>query len=137
MVELAFLIAALLDPVQAVLVLAVVLLYRGPQPVLMAAAAAATVAETVTAMAGVHYTWGEMLVPRLAASLAQAAVLWWLVRLIRQGRAGADAAARAAQVPGEATAALGPFSQGSAVHRFAPWHMRAYVRRRMLRLRSR
>lgn len=138
MATLAFLLATLLDPVQAALVLAVVLAYRGPQPILVAAAAAAAVSETVTVVAAVDYTWGEMLVPRLAASLAQAAALCWLVRLVRQGLVGAAGnAQRAAPLRGEATGALGPFSAGSAAHRFAPWHMRAYVRRHMHRLRDR
>jgi hypothetical protein len=132
MAMLAFLLATLVDPVQAALVLAAVLLYRGPQPILVAGAAAAALSETVTVVAAVDYTWGELLVPRLAASLAQAAVLWWLVRLMRQARIGGDAP----QAGGEATAALGSLSAGAAGHRFAPWHMRAYVRRlRRLRIR--
>jgi hypothetical protein len=134
---LAFLLATLLDPVQAALVLAVLLLYRGPQPVLVAGAAAAALSETVTVVAAVDYTWGQLLVPRLAASLAQAAALWWLVRLMRQARAGGDAPQAREPFAGEATAALGSLSAGAAGHRFAPWHMRAYVRRRLRRLRIR
>jgi hypothetical protein len=137
MAMLAFLLATLLDPVQAALVLAAVLLYRGPQPILVAGAAAAALSETVTVMAAVDYTWGELLAPRLAASLAQAAALWWLVRLMRQARAGGDAPQTGEPFAGEATAVLGSLSAGSAGHRFAPWHMRAYVRRRLRRLRMR
>jgi hypothetical protein len=88
-------------------------------------------------MAAVDYTWGELLAPRLAASLAQAAALWWLVRLMRQARAGGDAPQTGEPFAGEATAVLGSLSAGSAGHRFAPWHMRAYVRRRLRRLRMR
>jgi hypothetical protein len=115
MAMLAFLLATLLDPVQAALVLAAVLLYRGPQPILVAGAAAAAVSETVTVMAAVDYTWGELLVPRFAASLVQAAALWWLVRLMRQARPGGDAPqARGGPFAEEATAALRSLSAGSA-----------------------
>jgi hypothetical protein len=137
MAILAFLLATLLDPVQGALVLAAVLLYRGPQPILVAGAAAAAVSETVTVVAAVDYTWGELLVPRLAASLAQAAALWWLAGLMRQTRAAGDAPQAEKPFAGEATAALGSLPAGSAGHRFAPWHMRAYVRRRLRRLRIR
>ena len=88
MAMLEFLLAASLDPVQAALVLAVVLAYRGPLPVLVAAVTAAVASETIMALAGTDYTWGEMLAPRLVSSLAQAAVLCWIVSLVWPGRAG-------------------------------------------------
>jgi hypothetical protein len=136
MAMLAFLLATLLDPVQAALVLAAVLLYRGPQPILVAGAAAAAVSETVTVMAAVDYTWGELLVPRFAASLVQAAALWWLVRLMRQARPGGDApqarGGRSLKRPRRPCDRSQRALQG---HRFAPWHMRAYVRRLLRRLR--
>jgi|SRR5262245_10102326 hypothetical protein len=120
MVMLEFLLAALLDPVQAALVLAIVLAYRGPLPILAAAAAAAVASETIMASAGADYTWGEMLAPRLVSSLAQAAVLCWIVGLAWPGRAGS------ASQPSVARSS-----------RLAPWHVRAFVRRRLVRLRER
>src|SRR5262245_18498572 len=76
MVTVAFLLAAFLDPVQAALVLAVLLLYRGPQPILVAAAAAAVASETVIMLAAADYMWGELIAPRLVASLMQAVLIW-------------------------------------------------------------
>jgi hypothetical protein len=120
MAMLEFLLAALLDPVQAALVLAVVLAYRGPLPVPVAAVAAAVASETIMAVAGADYTWGEMLAPRLASSLAQAAVLCWIVGLVWPARVGSA-----------------PRSSAAHSSRPAPWHMRAFVRRRLVRLRER
>ena len=117
MVLLEFLLAALIDPVQAALVLAVVLAYRGPLPVLVAAVMAAVASETITALAVADYTWGDMMAPRQASSLVQAAVLYGVVGLIWPSRAGGA-------------------PQPSAL-RPAPWHMRAFVRRRLVRLRER
>jgi hypothetical protein len=117
MAMLEFLLAALLDPVQAALVLVLVLAYRGPMPILVAAVTAAVASETITALAASDYAWGEAMVPRLVSSLAQAAVLCWIVSLVWPGRAAPQDATR-------------PF-------RLAPWHMRAFVRRRLLRLRER
>jgi hypothetical protein len=140
MVTLAFLLAAFLDPIQAALVFAILLLYRGPQPILIAAAAAAAVSETVIMLAAVDYTWGELIAPRLVASLMQAVLLAWIVRLLRPSAAGAVARSGAQRLAGNVmnvVAALGSLAAASQAQRLAPWHMRAYVRRRLLRLRSR
>jgi hypothetical protein len=118
MAMLEFLFAALLDPVQAALVLVIVLAYRGPVPVPVAAVAAVVASETITALAAADYTWGEMIVPRLLSSLAQAALLCWLVGLIWSGRAA-------------------PQPHTVRVSRAGSWHMRAFVRRRLMRLRER
>jgi hypothetical protein len=114
MAMLEFLHAALLDPVQAALVLAVVLAYGGPLRLVVAAVAASVVSETIMAIAGADYTWGEMMAPRLVSSLAQAAVLCWIIGAIWPRRAGG--ASRPAT-------------------RLAAWHTRTLVRRRLLRLR--
>jgi hypothetical protein len=130
MAMLEFLLAALLDPVQAALVLAVVLAYRGPLPVLVAGAAAAVASETIMALAGADYTWGEMLAPRLVSSLAQAAVLCWLAGLVWQGLVW-----QGLVWPGRVGSAPRPSDAHSS--RPPPWHMRAFVRRRLVRLRER
>jgi hypothetical protein len=117
MVMLEFLHAALLDPVQAALVLVVVLAYGGPLRLVVAAIAASVISETIMAVAGAGYTWGEMMAPRLVSSLAQAAVLCWIVGAIWPGRAG-DASQQ------QPTTSL-------------TWHVRTYVRRRLPRLRER
>ncbi|MBO0766938.1 MAG: hypothetical protein J2P50_20425, partial [Hyphomicrobiaceae bacterium] len=95
MATLAFVLARLFDPAQAGLVLAVVLAYRGPQPIVVAAAVAAVVSETVTLAAAVDYAWGERLLLRLAACLAQAAALARRVGVIRLARPGAGDGPRA------------------------------------------
>ena len=111
MAMLEFLLAALLDPVQAALVLSVVLVWRGPVRVLVAAVGAAIASETITALAATDYVWGEMMVPRLVSSLAQAVVLWWVVRLVWPGRSA-------------------PHDPAVPSSRLAAWHMRTLVRRR-------
>jgi hypothetical protein len=111
-----FLLAALRDPAQAALVLASVLAYRGPLPVLVSAITATVASETIMALAAADYAWGEMVAPRLVASLAHAVVLCWIVGLIWPRRAA----------PGQQRAP-----------RLAPWHMRAFVRRHLVRLRER
>jgi len=85
---LAFVLAAFLDPVQAGIVLAFVLVHRGPQPIVVAGVVAAVVSETVMALAADGYMWGELIVPRAVSSLMQAAVLCWLIRLIQLARRG-------------------------------------------------
>jgi hypothetical protein len=112
MAMLEFLPAALLDPIQAALVLAVVLVWRGPAPVPIAAVAAAVASETVMALAAADYTWGEMMVPRLVSSLVQAALLCWIVGL-----------------PGSGPGA--PQQRAARSPRLTPWRMRASVRRRL------
>jgi hypothetical protein len=119
MATLEFLLAAILDPVQAALVLVLILAYRGPLPIVVVAAAAAVAAETVVVLAAVDYTWGETLLPRLIASLVQTAVLHSGTRLIWPSRA-VDPAQRRGAEPSR---------------RLSPWHMRAFVRRRLFRLR--
>lgn len=137
MATLAFLVAALLDPVQAALVLALMLAYRGPQPVLVAAAATAAISETVTVMAGIDYSWGEMLAPRLTAALVQAGALWWLMKLVRQALSGARPATSAAQLTSEAPPPSGTFTAEQVGQRSAAWEMRAYIRRHVQRLLTR
>ena len=106
MVTLAFLVAACLDPVQAALVLVVVLAYRGPQPVLVAGAAAALATETVMALAASGYVWGELIAPRLVAALLQAAALVVVVRLVRSAARGHGALGAGRLAQGGASAAL-------------------------------
>ena len=148
MVTLAFLLAAFLDPVQAALVLAILLIYRGPQAVLVAAAVAAAASETAIMLASFDYVWGELIAPRFAASLMQAALLSWIVGSIRPGRAGPHAQWSLRRLASHVIAAIGVGLEAAAgvlasraarfsVQRLAPWHMRAYVKRRLMRLRSR
>jgi hypothetical protein len=118
MVMLEFLLATLLDPAQAALVLAAVLAYRGPLPILVATVTAVVASETIMALAAADYTWGEMAAPRLVSSLAQAAVLCWIVGLIWSRSAA-------------------PLQHAARAPRLTPWHMRAFVRRRLVRLRER
>jgi hypothetical protein len=119
MATLEFLLAAILDPVQAALVLALILAYRGPLPIVVVATAAAVASETVTVLAAADFAWGETLLPRLIASLVQTAVLHSGIRLIWPSRAGGAAQQQGAEPS----------------RRLAPWHMRAFVRRRLSRLR--
>jgi uncharacterized membrane protein YeaQ/YmgE (transglycosylase-associated protein family) len=88
--------ATFLDPVQAGIALAVVLVYRGALPAIVAGVVAAVVSETVLALAAAGYTWGEWFAPRVVSSLLQAAVLCWVVRLVRSMRMGGSTAARGA-----------------------------------------
>src|SRR5687768_825344 len=92
MVTLAFLIAACLDPVQAALVLALVIAYRGPLPIVAAGTAAALITETVMTLAAADYAWGELIAPRLVAALAQAAVAVLAVWAVRGAARSAGAA---------------------------------------------
>jgi hypothetical protein len=135
MATFAFLLAALLDPVQAALVLGIVLVYRGPLPVLAAAAAAAVASETIVVLAAFDYTWGELIVPRFVSALLQAAAICWLVGLVRSIRWGGQATPATPPVPGD-TAGLGSLLAGTERQRLAPWHMRAYVWHRLQRLRE-
>jgi len=140
MVTLTFLLAAFLDPVQAGIVLAAIVFHRGPLPIIVAGVIAAVVSETIMVLAVDDYMWGELIVPRVISSLMQAAVLWWIVRVIRQSLArGSVARADVGPAPGSATARVGSFATGGSLpgSQLAPWHMRAYVRRRMNRLRLR
>ena len=81
METLAFIVAAFLDPLQAGIVLAVLCLYQRPMPILVAALVAVVASETIMAFAGPGYLWGELIIPRLLASLLQASTLYWVVRL--------------------------------------------------------
>jgi hypothetical protein len=137
MATLAFVLAAVLDPVQAGIVLAIILVHRGPHPVVVAGVMAAILSETATVLAADNYMWGELIAPRAASSLMQAAILGWVVRLVRQIRVGGDIAPTGVSPSGgNATASLTAGSLPSA-SRLSPWHMRAYVRRQMEKLRSR
>jgi hypothetical protein len=137
MVTLEFLMAACLDPVQAALVLALVVVYRGPLPTVAAGCAAALIAETVMALAADGYVWGELFAPRLVAALLQAVVAVAAVWAVRQ-------VARSAGVALGLVAPLGVDLHGPAATPaareeppapaaplgLALWHMRAYARRR-------
>jgi hypothetical protein len=145
MVTLEFLVAACLDPVQAALVLALVVAYRGPLPIVAAGGAGALITESVMALAAPGYVWGELLAPRLVAALLQAAVAVLAVWLVR------TAAGRATAAPGAAPgAALGPAErlatdggavtlegpleglEPRAVPRHAmPWQKQSHVSRRI------
>jgi hypothetical protein len=132
---------AFLDPIQAGIVLAVVLVHRGPLPVIVAGAVAALVSETVMALAADAYTWGELVAPRMVSALLQAGVLCWVVRWVRSIRAGIGAAQAGPRgSAGNAAAMLGSLAGGGALPpagRSPPWHVRARMRRRMSRLRFR
>ena len=82
METLAFIVAAFLDPLQAGIVLAVLCLYQRPMPILVAALVAVVASETIMAFAGPGYLWGELIIPRLLASLLQASTLYWVVRFV-------------------------------------------------------
>jgi len=131
-----------LDPLQAGIVLALVLLHRGLLSVIVAGVVAAVVSETVMALAADGYTWGELFAPRMVASLLQGAVLWGVVRLVRSMRIGGSTAARGAGggVAGNAVATLGSLGGGAALPgapHAQPLHARAHLRRRASRLRIR
>jgi hypothetical protein len=84
-----------------------------------------------------EHAWGELIAPRLAASLMQAALLGWIVRLVRHASPGTDTR-NAGRFADAARATMESASVAvSIARRLAPWHMRAYVRRRVERLRSR
>ena len=137
MTTLAFLLAAVLDPIQAALALAILLVYRGPQPIVVTGVTGAVLSETVMALAAADFIWGESITPRLVASLVQAAVLCWIVRLIRSAVAGiADPAAVASDTGSDSTATLRGGAGAHGQH-LAAWHIRGYVRRRIVRLRHR
>ncbi len=109
MATLGFVLAAFLDPVQAGIVLAVVLVHRGALPVIVAGLAAALVSESVMALAADDYAWGELLMPRVVSALMQAAVLWWVVRWARALRSsGSTAPTRAGETAGSAPAGFAP-----------------------------
>jgi uncharacterized membrane protein YeaQ/YmgE (transglycosylase-associated protein family) len=141
MATLSFVLAAFLDPIQAGIVLAVVLVHRGALPVIVAGVVAAVVSESIMALAADDYMWGEFVAPRLVSSLMQAAVLCWVVRWVRSLRAGGSAApAGAGGSAGNAAAAFGSLGgRGALPHasRTPPLHARAHLRRRMGRLRIR
>ena len=134
MVTLEFLIKACLDPVQAMLVLVIVLAYRGSERILFAGVMGAVVAESIMTLAAAGYTWGELIAPRLVAALLQSAVLYWTVRVVLMAarRAGGALAARWLSSDCD-TADVEPPS--SAAEPMTPWHMRAFARRRMDKLR--
>jgi hypothetical protein len=140
MATLDFVLAAFLDPVQAAIVLVVLLVHRGALPILVAGVAAAVLSETVMALAADNYVWGELIGPRLVSSLLQASLLCWVVRLVRLALAGGGARGRAGRASGHA-AAFGSVGGGggplSSASRAAPWQARAFIRRRITWLRFR
>jgi len=116
MATLAFVLAAFLDPVQAGIVLGVILVHRGPLPIIVAGAIAAVVSETVMVLAADDYMWGELIAPRVVSSLLQAAVLCWLVRFIRPSRIGGRVAPTgASRAQGNATATFGSLGGGGSL----------------------
>jgi hypothetical protein len=143
MASLAYLLAVALDPVQAALVLAIVLAYRGPHPVIVGGTVAAAASEAIMVAAASGYPWGELVLLRLVACLMQAAVLHWIVvRAIRRPSEAGGTARRGLwglgminRLPSLAVAAVGRPQERSRAQRLA--HMRAYVRRRLTRLRGR
>jgi hypothetical protein len=138
MANLEFVLAAFLDPVQAAIVLAVILIHRGAQPIAVAGIAAALLAETVMALAADTYLWGELIGPRLLSSLMQAAVLVWIGRFIQLVRAGgARSAAGRASGNRAAFGSVGGGGPMASASRPAPWQARAYIRRRINWLRFR
>jgi putative Ca2+/H+ antiporter (TMEM165/GDT1 family) len=92
MATLAFMLAAFFDPFQAGMVLAIICLHRGPWPIIVAAAIATLVSETVIALATDAYMWGELVAPRLISSLLQATFLYHVVWFIRMSRADRNVA---------------------------------------------
>lgn len=144
MATLAFLRDAGLDPVQAALVLVIVLVYRGSEPILVAGTAAAVIAETVMALAADGYTWGEWIAPRLVSAVLQATVLFWTVSLVRSvarsvmaGSGGVADESGVDRLSGGGATTLGAFDAHAPSRRPAPWHMRSHVRRRTYKLRER
>lgn len=137
MATLSFLLAAALDPIQAAIVLAALIIYRGPQPVIFAGGVAAVVSETFLVLAAIDYTWGELIAPRLITSLTQAALLCWLIRLLGRLRVTGVARSGISAFSSTPSASLQSLSRRPSLHRPAPWHIRAYVRRRIYRLRLR
>jgi hypothetical protein len=113
-------------------VLIVILAYRGPQPVLAAGAAAALATETIMALAAAGYVWGELIAPRLVASLLQAAALVVMVRIVRSAARGTGAALSGRLAQGGSGATLD--APPSAPPPTAPWHMRSYAARRVFEL---
>jgi hypothetical protein len=139
MATLDFVLSAFLDPVQAAIVLAVILIHRGAQPVVVAGVVAALLAETVMALAADAYLWGELIGPRVFSALMQAAVLVWIGRLIQLVRVGGDAPSVAGRASGSRAAfgSLGGAGSIASAGRPAPWQARAYIRRRINWLRFR
>ncbi len=84
MATLAFILASFLDPVQAGIVLAILCLNQGPFPIIVTAAIVAVASDTVMAFAAPGYVWGELIAPRLISALMQAAILYWIVHVVRQ-----------------------------------------------------
>jgi hypothetical protein len=109
MATLGFVLAAFLDPIQAGIVLAVVLVCRGARSVVVAGVCAAVVSETVMALAADNYAWGELVAPRMVSSLMQAVILWWVVRWARSVRSsGSSAPTGPGGAAGTTTVAFAP-----------------------------
>ena len=138
MVTLAFLVAACLDPVQAALVLALVIACRGFQPILVAGAAGAIVTETVMSLAAPEYVWGELLAPRLVAALLQAAVSVLVIRMVWSAARSAGAAIGVSRLSAsDGTSSCGVLQSRPASRRMPLWHLQSYARRRLDGLRQR
>jgi type VI protein secretion system component VasK len=133
MATLAFLVAACLDPVQAALVLAILVAYRGSQPIMLAGVVAAVVSETVMMLAVSGYVWGELIAPRVVAALLQAAVLFWCVSIVRSAARSASAALGGSRLSSSGgTASLEAQTidaQGSRPGRLAAWRIGSHARR--------
>jgi hypothetical protein len=87
---LAFILASFLDPIQAGIVLAILCLNQGPLPIIVTAAIVAVASDTVMALAAPGYMWGELIAPRLISALMQAAILYWIVQVVRHKLLGRD-----------------------------------------------
>jgi hypothetical protein len=82
--------AHLADPVRALVTLGGVLLWRNPRAMPIAAGMSAIVCETILTAGSflddLVYVWGEGIVAGLVACLAQAALLYLIVELVRRRR---------------------------------------------------
>lgn len=142
MTILSFLLAACLDPVQAALVLAIVLAYRGSQPVMVSGVAAALITEAVMVLAVPDYAWKVSISPRIVSAIIQAAVLLGCVRGAGWSARRMAAWLRLADDRGsdDAASTAGPsvaVGMQDGDSRLAAWHMRGCTRRRVHKLRFR
>jgi hypothetical protein len=133
MVTLAFLIAACLDPVQAALVLAIVIAYRGPLPTVVGGIAGALITEIIMMLAAPGYVWGELIAPRLVAAMLQASasvLVVWVARSAARSVGAALGVGRAGDGTATLPATPNVLESRSMPARMTLWHMRSYARQR-------